>query len=600
MKRFILGIAALALVAAGFAQPYQWPEAYAPTAVQGGTVSEDLFGDFTTLNPVLISSAQENAVIGMTAGPGLVYRDWLGNRSFQREDGSYNMYWAESIEEVRPNQEFVVTVRQGWKWSDGVEMTADDAIAARTIIGDPDVQSNSYSCGYVDADPVVYEKIDTYTYRITLPRPVTNALAVKDCGTVPAHVFMPVYEQSGAEGIRAMWGVDTPPSEMVYGGPYVISEFRQGERIVLTKNPMYGEFVQAADGSPLPGPDQWVVTFSQDQNAILSRLVTGQSDFYWPTTVDQLRAITDAINSGAIGGQLHANLGPSGSVDFITYNFNKLDQCKRDMFRNPVFRQAISIMIDRDALVQGAVGGLGFPAKDWNSEAAAPFDAPHLDHFEFDPERGVEMLASIGFTEAGPDGVLRNPQTGCRVEFDLQFNSGNNRRAQLAVIISQTLADYGVQVNPREVSSEIWNASIVGTAEGFDPAAGRSVDYDAQIWGLAGGDIDNPHFQNGLMLGTNLNAWNKSRDDFASWELLMDRLTAAMVTEVDLEKRIELYNERATLMRENLPITPLISTAFHFYHDLGNVWPLEFLDANSIESPYRPGNFRENLTINAN
>src|SRR5690554_684809 len=363
---------------------------------------------------------------------------------------------------------------------------------------------------------------------------------------------------------------------------------------------MYGEFVQAADGSPLPGPDEWVVTFSHDQNAILSRLVTGQADFYWPTTVDQLRAITNAINSGAIGGQLHANLGPSGSVDFITYNFNKLDQCKRDMFRNPVFRQAISIMIDRDALVQGAVGGLGFPAKDWNSEAAAPFDAPHLEPFEFDPERGVEMLASIGFSEAGPDGVLRNPQTGCRVEFDLQFNSGNNRRAQLAVIISQTLADYGVQVNPREVSSEIWNGSIVGTAEGFDPAAGRAVDYDAQIWGLAGGDIDNPHFQNGLMLGTNLNAWNKSRDDFASWELLMDRLTAAMVTELDLEKRIELYNERATLMRDNLPITPLISTAFHFYHDLGNVWPLEFLDANSIESPYRPGNFRENLTINAN
>src|SRR5690606_2434645 len=163
------------------------------------------------------SSAQENAVIGLTAGPGLVYRDWLGNRSFQREDGTYNMYWAANIEEVRPNQEFIVTVKQGWKWSDGVEMTADDAIAAWTIIGDPNVQSNSYACSVVDDEKVVYEKIDTYTYRITLPRPVPNALAIKDCGTVPAHVFMPVYEARGAEGIRAMWGVDTPPSEMVYG-----------------------------------------------------------------------------------------------------------------------------------------------------------------------------------------------------------------------------------------------------------------------------------------------------------------------------------------------------------------------------------------------
>ena len=597
MKRIILGIAALALVGAVFAQPHVWSSEYAPTAVQGGTVSEDLFGDFTTLNPVLISSAQENAVIGMTAGPGLVYRDWLGNRSFRQDDGTFNMDWAESIEEVQPNQEFIVTVKQGWTWSDGVEMTADDAIAAWTIIGDADVQSNAYGCSVVDTDPVVYEKIDTYSYRITLPRPVTNALAIKDCGTVPAHVFMPVYEESGAEGVRAMWGVDTAPSEMVYGGPYVISEFRQGERIVLTKNPAYGGMAQAADGSALPGPDEWIVTFSQDQNAILSRLVTGQSDFYWPTTVDQLRAITEALDSGAIDGELYANLGPSGAVDFITYNFNKMDECKREMFRNNVFRQAISIMIDRDALVQGAVGGLGFPAKDWNSEAAAPYDSPHLDHFEFDPERGVEMLASIGFTELGPDGVLRNPNTGCRVAFDLQFNSGNNRRAQLAVITSQTVAEYGVEITPREVSSEIWSDSIVGTSEGFDPAAGRSVDYDAQIWGLAGGDIDNPHFQNGLMLGTNLNAWNKSRSDVAAWEILMDRLTADMVTELDSDTRVSIYNERATLMRENLPITPLISTAFHFYHDLGNVWPVDKLDANSIEGPYRPGNFRTLLTI---
>lgn len=596
MKKLGLALAALALLSFGMAQPFQWPAEYAPTAVQGGTIEEDLFGDFTTLNPVLISSANENAILAATAGPALVYRDWLGNRSFQREDGGYNMYWASSIEEVVPGTDFIVTVREGWKWSDGTEMTADDAIAARIIIGDPDVQSNSYSCSVVDDEPVVYEKLGTYQYRITLPKPVVNALAVKDCGTVPAHIFMPVYEESGADGIRALWGVDTPPEDMVYGGPYVVSEFRPGERIVLAKNPIYGEFVQAADGSPIAGPDRWVVTFAQDQNAVLSRVVTGQASFYWPITLDQVRAVREALDSGTVQGTLNANIGADTLVDFITYNFNKLDECKADMFRNPTFRSAISIMIDRDALVQGALGGLGFPAKDWNSEAAAPFNSPHLDPFEFDPEQGVAMLASIGFTDMGPDGVLLNPDTGCRVEFDLQFNSGNNRRSQEAVIISQTVAEYGVKINPREVSTEIWSNSIVGTAEGFDPAAGRAVDYDAQIWGLAGGDVDNPAFPNGLMLGTNLNSWNKSRTDVEAWEILMDRLTADMPLTTDLDDRVALYNERATLMRQYLPITPLISPAFHFFHDMGNVWPVEKMDANSIESPYRPGGFRETLT----
>lgn len=587
----------LAWVTTGLAQPYVYPAEYAPTAKQGGVIHEDLFGDFVTLNPILIDSAQEAAVLGMVSGPGLVYRDWLGNRSFRSADGGWNLYWAASIDEVRPDQEFVITVKKGWTWSDGVEMTADDAMAARTIIGDPDVQSNNYSCGYVDADPVVYEKIDTYSYRITLPRPVVNSLAVKDCGTIPAHVFMPVYEESGADGVRAMWGVDTPVDQIVSGGPYLLAEFRPGERIALKKNPAFGGFVQAADGSPLPGPDEWVVTFAQDTNAILSRVVTGQTDFFWPTTGDQVRAIHEAISGGSIKGTLYPNVGPGTLVDFITYNFNKVgDQCKRDMFRSSVFRTAISYLIDRDSVVDGAVGGLGFPAKDWQSAAAEPFDAPNIAPFEFDPERGLDLLASIGFTDVGPDGVLLNPTTGCRVEFDLQFNTGNNRRAQEAAIVAQTAAEYGVKINPREVSTEIWSNSIVGSAEGFDPVAGRAVNYDAQIWGLAGGDIDNPSAENVLGLGTNLNAWNKSRTDVQSWEILMDRLTMEMPSTLDLAKRVALYDERAQVMRDHLPITPLIAPSFHFFHNLGNVWPLDKLDANSIEGPYRPGGFREPIT----
>lgn len=590
-------LAIVSLLSGAMAQPYVYPAEYAATATQGGTINEDLFGDFKTLNPVLSAEAGESSVLGMASGPGLVSRDWLGNRSFRDEDGNWNLFWASNVDEVVPDQEFVVTVRQGWKWSDGTEMTVDDAIAAATIIADKDVQSNSFSCAYVDTDPIKYEKIDTYSYRITLPRPVVNSLAVKDCGTIPAHIFMPVYEAEGAAGVRALWGVDTPVSELVSGGAYVISEFRPGERVVLTKNPGYGAFVQAADGSPLPGPDRWVVTFSEDQNAILSRVVTGQTDFYYPTTLDQVRAIREAIDGGSIQGTLYANLGQGTLVDFMTYNFNKTNECKRDMFRNPAFRTAISSMIDRDALVQGALGGLGSPAKDWQSEAAAPFDAPELPPFEFDPEQGTELLASIGFTDLGPDGVLFNPNTGCRVEFDLQYNSGNNRRAQEAAIISQTVANYGVKVNPREVASAIWADAIQGSTGDFDPAVGRAVDYDAQIWGLAGGDIDNPSAENVFGVGVILNAWNKSTTDVASWEVLMDRLSQDMISQLDLDKRVAIYDERADLMRHYLPLTPLIATSFNFFNHLGNVWPKDKLDANSIESPYRPGAYRELITV---
>ena len=66
---------------------------------------------------------------------------------------------------------------------------------------------------------------------------------------------------------------------------------------------------------------------------------------------------------------------------------------------------------------------------------------------------------------------------------------------------------------------------------------------------------------------------------------------------IDLDERIAIYNERAELMRQYLPITPLISPAFHFYENMGNVWPVEALNSTTIQSPYRPGNYRDNLTL---
>ncbi len=595
MKRAFLTAAVLAGSLAS-AQPFVYPENYAPTAAEGGAVTETAFGDFSSFNRVLSSSATETAVIdGLFSGPALVYRDWLGNRSYRRDDGSFNLFFASAIEEVRPEQEFVITLKEGWTWSDGTEMTADDFIAARTIIGDPAVEANSYSTTVVgDAEePIVYEKLGTYQFRVTFPEPVVNALGyyVGVIGMVPAHIYMPVYEERGAEGIRALWGIDTPPSEIVSGGPYILSEFRPGERIVLQKNPAYGEFVQAADGSPLPGPDSWTVTFAEDNNAQVALVTTGQASFFWPTDLNSVQAIQQAVESGSINGTFYPNIGPDTLVDFITYNFNSEDECQRNMFRAPEFRQAIAVMIDREALVQAAVGGLGFPAYDYGGgEAAAPFNAPELEPFEFSPEQGLELLASIGFTEEGQDGVLRNPETGCRVSFDLQYNEGNNRRAQLAQVTAQTLAEYGVEVNARQVSTDIWSDSITGAIQGEGEAAERAVDYDAQIWGLAGGDVDNPSSVNVLGLGENLNAWNKSLTDVDPWEISMDRLSRRMDRTLDLDERVAIYNERAALMREYLPMTPLIQPAFNFYTELGNTYPEEALDANSIASPYYPGN----------
>jgi peptide/nickel transport system substrate-binding protein len=361
---------------------------------------------------------------------------------------------------------------------------------------------------------------------------------------------------------------------------------------VLTKNPTYTEFNQAFDGSPLPGPDTWTITIVEDQNAELALCSTGQCSVYYPDTLDEVAAMQEAVTSGTIPGTFLPEIGPGSLTDYLFFNFNNTNPCKSEMFRNTSFRQAINSMIDRQALIDAALGGLGVPGYDYLNEASAPFDAPALrdQPFEFSPERGVELLNSIGFTELDGDGVLTNPDTGCRVEFDIQYNAGNNRRAQEALVMSQTAIEYGVKINPKEVTVEVWGDSWGGTA------LPRAHDFDAQIGALVGGDIDNPAGENVFRLASNLNGWNKSKADAQPWEILMDRLTVEMGETLDLEERIAVFEERANLMREQLPLIPLISPSFHFYHNMGNVWPEDKLDSTSIQAPYRPGGSRGELT----
>ena len=580
-----LTLVGLNLVGSAWSQPFQWPAAYMPTVVYGGVITapERLPQSMDSFNPAV---AEPDERLALYDAPPLVYRDWLGSRSYRRLDGTFNLFFAKEVEELALEQDFIVTLRRGWKWSDGTEITADDALTARLIQGDAKVQGNRFYCSNVDGEPVRYEKLGTYRYRITFPRPQVNALS-SDCGFLPTHVFGPLYEAAGAAGVRSLWTGRVDPKSIVSGGPYVVSEIHPGERVVMARNPYYGDAVTAADGSPLPGPDAWVLVEVEDQNAALAAVLTGRLDMLHLTSQDEVRAVKSALERGNIEGKLEANLSPGTLVEFITYNFNHPDPCKRRLFRDVRFRQAVSLMIDREALVRAVYGGLGYPAKNFNSAAGAPFDAPHLGPLLLDPDRGVRLLHDMGFSTLSADGVLTDPDTGCRVAFELQYNSESERRAGLAQVIAQTLAPYGVRVNPRQVSTEMWAESITGDLP-------RKYDSEAILWGLTSGDLDNPSFSNGLRLATELNAWNKSKTEVEAWEVLMDTLTARMDETLNLDERVAIYNERATLMRDYLPLTPLVSPAVHFYHNLGNVWPREALDAFSLEN--NPGNFPANVT----
>ena len=84
-----------------------------------------------------------------------------------------------------------------------------------------------------------------------------------------------------------------------------------------------------------------------------------------------------------------------------------VDPVKYSWFSNPVFRRAVSMAIDRDAMIRSVF--FGEATKNW--ALAGPsnkeWHSPDLPHYDYNPAESKRLLASIGFKDGNGDGSSR-------------------------------------------------------------------------------------------------------------------------------------------------------------------------------------------------
>src|SRR6476620_1019748 len=82
-----------------------------------------------------------------------------------------------------------------------------------------------------------------------------------------------------------------------------------------------------------------------------------------------------------------------------------VDPVKLKWFRNTKFRQAISYAIDREAIVNSALGGRGAPRYSFTSVQNTKWYNSNIVKYPHDPAKAKALLAEIGIKDRG-DGVL--------------------------------------------------------------------------------------------------------------------------------------------------------------------------------------------------
>ena len=155
---------------------------------------------------------------------------------------------AESWRNEAGDTSFVLTLREGLRWSDGTPFTADDVLFSARVLYAPAVNSVLATSVRVDGRPLVFSAPDPRTVRVELPAPFGPGLRLLDnLPILPKHKLEAALD---AGTFNQAWSAAAAPSDLAGLGPFQLARYEPGQRRGFERNPHYWR--TAEDGTALP------------------------------------------------------------------------------------------------------------------------------------------------------------------------------------------------------------------------------------------------------------------------------------------------------------------------------------------------------------
>jgi peptide/nickel transport system substrate-binding protein len=397
--------------------------------------------------------------------------------------------------------------------------------------------------------PIAVHKVDAQTVTFTFAKPYGVGERLFDgLAILPRHLLETAYKegklaQSGALG--------TPANQWAGLGAFRLKEYVPGQRLVLERNPYYWKTDE--QGNRLPYLDEIVFLFVPSADAQVLRFQSGETDM-----ISRLGAENFSVLSRQARDYTMADAGPGLEYNFLFFNLNDLGEKappnmarKQSWFRSDKFRLAVSIAIDREAIVrlvyQGRGAALWGPVTPGNARwknAAIRYPGRSLD-------KSRQLLAEAGFRLANGDNGEPNlvDADGQPVEFSIVTSSSNADRAKMAALLQDDLKQLGirVQIVPLELRSLIDRVT-------------QTKEYDTCVLGIASFDTDPNSDLNVWLSSGGMHLWNPSQKRPATdWEAELDRLMEQQLTATNATERKKLYDRVQEILVEHQPMIFLAS-----------------------------------------
>lgn len=266
---------------------------------------------------------------------------------------------AESWEQV-DELTYVFKIRQGIKFHDGSDLTAEDVKFSL------DRAINSAAVSYI------VDFIDTITvddeYTVTVKTKAPFAPALRNLA-IP---FAAIVPKAVVEADEAAFILNP-----VGSGPYQFVEWKQNDHVTLKA---FDDYYAGK-----PATENLIMKVIPETSQRSIALETGEIDLAYDMAVNDVAKLKDST-------ELTVYEIPSLTCWYISMNMNK------EPFNNPLVREALSYAIDRQLIIDTINAGSGQPA----DAIIAPgvFGYYSTGVREYDPEKAKELLAEAGY----PDG----------------------------------------------------------------------------------------------------------------------------------------------------------------------------------------------------
>lgn len=297
---------------------------------------------------------------------------------------------------------------------------------------------------------------------------------------------------------------------------------------------------------------------------------------FTPELIDEVLSIQDAIEEGRVDAILLPNAAFTSVTSTIHPNFQNADPLKTELFRDARFRRAISHLIDRESIIDLALGGLGTPLYGPFSPGNTRFydeDAfvEGESKFPFDPEAAAALLAELGFTERNDDDLLANAD-GQTISFTIMANASEPVQRSGGQIVVEDMRDAGLDVSLAVVDT---GSVIIPALRNFNEDGTRNFDW---MFTNFGGVADPPTRRNLYHLDGTARIWNLARpgenrpDELEPFELELAELTNEALATFDEAERFAIYSEFQRVAGANLPLVYLYAQGLNFARSerLGN------------------------------